>query len=532
MLSHFIRQWGTRNGRAEQFDIDVQVTRGLPFIPTRMIRDGERGVLPEIELTSNLADWDPQRYDTVSNRVVSEQDSMPTIRVGNNVEAVVNEALHANDDNIPGNSVQALQLDADNGNSRWRDAIDEEITRLRLRLGYDGLSHDYHPTNLPLTFSIDPLGQYRCDIIEQQADNPSPDVIGERKEAWARHWHTSRVLPELMSFASAWEHEKSLWREAFGRDWEHTLNYYIDIEGLLNEIRGEEDKWNGTIFAAYYFANSSTRKKMNLRCRNMLYLYDMICFHVVIVPQVWTSRRSPFDREQRITRTNHTIVIHPHLLEILRIYQFEHPGRTVVEGLVFGSSERYEATRALGPNLYNCENVDYSRLLRYHDYTGLRSEPPPIPPEMMPLASRVTYQLPVTTTDWNNIRVAANGEFIMAGNERIRARFTVGALGYQEGFETDVTDDTYLSNQVEEDNVDDDEPVVIIEGSPNNDPVISNVDNHYDGSVDTPHYDTEPDDDMESMNDGAEEDNNNATIENDNDSNGRGVTNVEHLGNI
>ena len=61
-----------------------------------------------------------------------------------------------------------------------------------------------------------------------------------------------------------WEHEKALWREAFGRDWEHTLNYYIDVEGLLNEIRGEEDKWNGTIFAAYYFANSSTRKKMNL----------------------------------------------------------------------------------------------------------------------------------------------------------------------------------------------------------------------------------------------------------------------------
>ena len=186
----------------------------------------------------------------------------------------------------------------------------------------------------------------------------------------------------------------------------------------------------------------------------------------------------------------------------------------------------------MGPELYNCENVDYSRLLRYHDYTGLRSGPPPIPPEMMPLASRVTYQLPVPTTDWNNVRVAPNGEIIMAGNERIRARFTVGALGYQEGFETDVTDDTYLSNQVEEDNVDDDEPVVIIEGRPNNDPVIDNVDNHYDGSVDTPHYDTEPDDDIESMNDEAEEDDNNATIENDNDSNGRGVTNVEHLGNI
>ena len=52
----------------------------------------------------------------------------------------------------------------------------------------------------------------------------------------------------------------------------------------------------------------------------------------------------------------------------------------------------------------------------------------------------------------------------------------LGALMYQEGYQTDVTVDTELSNQVEEDNVDDDEPLVIIEGSPNNDPVVDNVD--------------------------------------------------------
>ena len=55
---------------------------------------------------------------------------------------------------------------------------------------------------------------------------------------------------------------------------------------------------------------------------------------------------------------------------------------------------------------------------------------------------------------------------------------------------------------------------------------------YYEGSVDSPHYDHEPDDDVESMNDEAEGDDNDVTIEDDNDSNGRGVTNVEHLGNI
>ena len=94
-------------------------------------------------------------------------------------------------------------------------------------------------------------------------------------------------------------------------------------------------------------------------------------------------------------------------------------------------------------------------------------------------------------------------------------------MRYQEGYQTDVTVDTDLSNQVEEDNVDDDVPLVIIEGSPNNDPVVDNVDVYYEGSVDSPHYDHELDDDMESMNDEAEEDDNDATIDDDNDSNGR-----------
>ena len=35
------------------------------------------------------------------------------------------------------------------------------------------------------------------------------------------------------------------------------------------------------------------------------------------------------------------------------------------------------------------------------------------------------YHLPVNASDWNNVRVAPNGELITAGNERIRARFTL-----------------------------------------------------------------------------------------------------------
>ena len=73
----FIRQWGTIHDDHEEFDIDVQVANGLPFIPTRAIQDGERGTLPEIELRSNTTDWDPSRFDTVSqDRFVSVQDTI------------------------------------------------------------------------------------------------------------------------------------------------------------------------------------------------------------------------------------------------------------------------------------------------------------------------------------------------------------------------------------------------------------------------------------------------------------------------
>ena len=49
----FVRQWGTIGDENEEFDIDVQVANGLAFVPTRAIRDGERGTMPEIEGRSN-----------------------------------------------------------------------------------------------------------------------------------------------------------------------------------------------------------------------------------------------------------------------------------------------------------------------------------------------------------------------------------------------------------------------------------------------------------------------------------------------
>ena len=61
--------------------------------------------------------------------------------------------------------------------------------------------------------------------------------------------------------------------------------------------------------------------------------------------------------------------------------------------------------------------------------------------------------------------------------------------------------------------------MVIIDGNPNDDvPDVRNVDEHFDGSVDSLNYDSECDEE-------AEGGDNNVTIDNDNDSNGsRGAT--------
>ena len=174
---------------------------------------------------------------------------------------------------------------------------------------------------------------------------------------------------------------------------------------------------------------------------------------------------------------------------MLRIYQYEHPGRTVVEGLVFGSSARYEATRTLSSGLYSCENVDHMKLLRYHDYTGKRKEPPPVPPEMMPLSMPVTFHLPSSSTaNWTDICVAPNGDLVMAGNERIRARFTVG--NYNSVART--LDDN--------DNVDDIVPLAIIEENLNNEFDVMNINEHFDGSVDTLNYESENEEEVDASN--------------------------------
>jgi len=119
--------------------------------------------MPEIELTSNTTIWNPSRFDTVSqDRFVTVEDDVPTIRVGNDVSAVVNEALHASDNNIPSNREQALQIDGDNGNTRWSDAMDDAVERIKVSQGYDGLSCNYHPDQMNF------IGHYCCSIDDHQ----------------------------------------------------------------------------------------------------------------------------------------------------------------------------------------------------------------------------------------------------------------------------------------------------------------------------------------------------------------------------
>ena len=43
--------------------------------------------------------------------------------------------------------------------------------------------------------------------------------------------------------------------------------------------------------------------------------------------------------------------MHPHLLEILRLYKYN--AQTVIEGMLFGDSERHDAVRTMG----RCDNA-------------------------------------------------------------------------------------------------------------------------------------------------------------------------------
>ena len=120
------------------------------------------------------------------------------------------------------------------------------------------------------------------------------------------------------------------------------------------------------------------------------------------------------------------------------------------------------------------------KLLRYHDYTGRRNEPPPVPPEMMPLSMPVTFHPPKSNTvNWSDIRVAPNGDLVMADNVRIRARLTAGDYGNA----------ALVLN--DNDNVDDTVPTAIIEDNLNNDFDVMNINEQFDGSVDTLNYESE-----------------------------------------
>ena len=132
--------------------------------------------------------------------------------------------------------------------------------------------------------------------------------------------------------------EQDLIRRSFGFNLEYPLTFYLRHEKMIRSVRTEEALWQEHSWEAWKIgARGSYRIKLNARVRSMQPIHDMIR---------WYSRSVHVNGSSR-----HTIVMHPHLLEFLRLYRYN--AQTVIEGMLFGDSERHDAVRTMG----RCDNA-------------------------------------------------------------------------------------------------------------------------------------------------------------------------------
>ena len=127
--------------------------------------------------------------------------------------------------------------------------------------------------------------------------------------------------------------EQDLIRQSFGYDLKYPLTFYLRHKDMIRGVRQEETRWQTNAWMAWQEgARGNYRIKLNARVKGMQPIHDMVR---------WYSRSVHINGSSR-----HTIVMHPLLLEYLRLYEYD--VRTVIEGMILGNGDRYNAVRSMG----------------------------------------------------------------------------------------------------------------------------------------------------------------------------------------
>ena len=108
--------------------------------------------------------------------------------------------------------------------------------------------------------------------------------------------------------------------------------FYHRHEKMIQSVRAEETLWQGRAWEAGKIGGGGNyRIKINARVRSMQPTHGMVKLK-------W------YTRSVDIAGPNHhTIVMHPHLLEFLRLYKYN--AQTVIDGMLFGDERRHDAVR-------------------------------------------------------------------------------------------------------------------------------------------------------------------------------------------
>jgi hypothetical protein len=147
-------------------------------------------------------------------------------------------------------------------------------------------------------------------------------------------------------------------RAHFGEDISY-LTFYARNGKIIENSRLNERHINEIVEQAINGPRSSTRKNLNARVRHLLPTHDRVKAHTKIIDQVTT-----ITVQFREVRRPHLLMFSSELLD--HMHRFVYDDNTMIEGLIFGSHHRHEAS--IVDDGFPPRPINYPTTLEYVPY--------------------------------------------------------------------------------------------------------------------------------------------------------------------
>ena len=313
--------------------IPLSFTDGLPLLQLRYPTDMEVFSTRRIHLTGSET-WDPSRYDrpsTIHPIVPCEPATQlpPMDPVDIHRAYLPNDDGTSNDTSRTGNC-DSLDSPADNDTT---NDISETIVQVSFR--YNEVIRELKELS-----AYKEIVRHRSKAVLKQLQEVSirGDIEGELiSSSFGDDYPRGEYVTVPPRQAPSRDDDGNIIRLPSGGNTTYTgswTTFQIRNESAITEARFDEVAHRHNVHQVYTGRSGNTKAKLNQRIRQLAFQHNMVKHLTMIIKSPWHG----YSHDDTHTSV-HTLVLHPSLLEFMRIHGFG--SRTIAEGIMFGDADRF-----------------------------------------------------------------------------------------------------------------------------------------------------------------------------------------------